>query len=164
MGDSEISKTLAIYLLGAQNYVLKRRKVLRKVLRSADCSQHCTGFGDGVAGDVVITRIRPGASARASQEPYLGWDLKDRSTFDRQEGKFDRQEGKFLYKQRFVVVVQWLSCDPMDCSLPASSLHRIFQARILEWVSTSSFRRSFQPRGRTWVSCVPCIVRQIVYH
>ena len=25
-------------------------------------------------------------------------------------------------------------CDPMDCSPPASSIHRIFQARILEWV------------------------------
>ena len=24
-------------------------------------------------------------------------------------------------------------CDPMDCSLPGSSIHGIFQARILEW-------------------------------
>ena len=23
--------------------------------------------------------------------------------------------------------------DPMDCSLPGSSIHRIFQARVLEW-------------------------------
>jgi len=23
--------------------------------------------------------------------------------------------------------------DPVDCSLPGSSLHRIFQARVLEW-------------------------------
>ena len=29
-------------------------------------------------------------------------------------------------------------CDPMDCSPPGSSLHRIFQARILEWVAISS--------------------------
>ena len=28
-------------------------------------------------------------------------------------------------------------CDPMDCSLPGSSVHRIFQARILEWVANS---------------------------
>ena len=28
-------------------------------------------------------------------------------------------------------------CDPMDCSLPASSFHGIFQARILEWVAIS---------------------------
>ena len=26
-------------------------------------------------------------------------------------------------------------CDPMDCSLPVSSIHGIFQARVLEWVA-----------------------------
>ena len=26
-------------------------------------------------------------------------------------------------------------CDPMDCSLPSSSVHRVLQARILEWVA-----------------------------
>ena len=26
-------------------------------------------------------------------------------------------------------------CNPMDCSLPGSSVHRIFKARILEWVA-----------------------------
>ena len=24
-------------------------------------------------------------------------------------------------------------CDPMDCSLPGSSVHGVFQARVLEW-------------------------------
>ena len=28
-------------------------------------------------------------------------------------------------------------CDPMDCTLPGSSIHGIFQARILEWVAIS---------------------------
>ena len=28
-------------------------------------------------------------------------------------------------------------CDPTDCSLPDSSVHGIFQARILEWVAIS---------------------------
>ena len=31
-------------------------------------------------------------------------------------------------------------CDPMDCSLPGSSVHGIFQARVLEWVAISSPR------------------------
>ena len=31
-------------------------------------------------------------------------------------------------------------CDPMDCSLPGSSVHGIFQARILEWVVISFSR------------------------
>ena len=28
-------------------------------------------------------------------------------------------------------------CDPMDYSLPGSSIHGIFQARVLEWVATA---------------------------
>ena len=28
-------------------------------------------------------------------------------------------------------------CDPVDCSLPGSSVHEILQARILEWVAIS---------------------------
>ena len=43
--------------------------------------------------------------------------------------------------------------DPMDCSLQCSSIHGIFQARVLEWVAISFCRGSSQPRDRTWVSC-----------
>ena len=35
-------------------------------------------------------------------------------------------------------------CDPMDCSLPGSSVHGIFQARVLEWVAISFSRRTYQ--------------------
>ena len=45
-------------------------------------------------------------------------------------------------------------CDPMDCSIPGSSVHGIFQARILEWVAISFFRGSSWPRDWTWVSHV----------
>ena len=40
-------------------------------------------------------------------------------------------------------------CDPIDCSLPGSSVHGVFQARILEWVAISSSRGSSQPSDRT---------------
>ena len=43
-------------------------------------------------------------------------------------------------------------CDPMDYSLPGSSVHRILQARILEWVAIPFSRGSSWPRGRTQVS------------
>ena len=33
-------------------------------------------------------------------------------------------------------------CHPMDCSLPGSSVHGIFQARILEWIVISLDRKS----------------------
>ena len=55
-------------------------------------------------------------------------------------------------------------CDPMDCSPPGSSIHGIFQARILEWMAISSSRGSSQPRNQTHISCVSCIGRQILYH
>ena len=50
----------------------------------------------------------------------------------------------------------------MDCSPPGSSVHGILQARILEWVSMPSSRRTSWPRDRIWVSYVSCIARQIL--
>ena len=38
-------------------------------------------------------------------------------------------------------------CNPMDCSPLDSSVHRILQARILEWVTISSSRESFLTQG-----------------
>ena len=43
-------------------------------------------------------------------------------------------------------------CDPVDCSLPDSSVHGILQARIVEWVDMLSSRGSSQPMDRTQVS------------
>ena len=40
---------------------------------------------------------------------------------------------------------------------PGSSLHGIFQTRILRWVAISSSRGSSWPRNQTQVSCVSCI-------
>ena len=57
-----------------------------------------------------------------------------------------------------------LFCDPIDCSPPSSSVHEISPARILESVAISSSKGSSRPRDRTQVSCVSCIVRQILYH
>ena len=67
---------------------------------------------------------------------------------------------------KYLVVVQSLNhvqlfCGPMECSLPGSSVHGIFQARILEWVAISFSRGSSPPRDRTQVSCIG---RRILYH
>ena len=43
-------------------------------------------------------------------------------------------------------------CNPVDCSLPGSSVHGILQARILEWVAISFSRGSSRPRDQTQVS------------
>ena len=42
--------------------------------------------------------------------------------------------------------------DPMDCSLPGSSIHGIFKARVLEWVAIAFSRGSPWPRDGTQVS------------
>ena len=54
-------------------------------------------------------------------------------------------------------------CDPMDCSPPGSPVHRILQARMLEWVDIPSSRGSSQRRDQTSVSYVSCIGRSVLY-
>ena len=45
-----------------------------------------------------------------------------------------------------------------------ASVHRISQARILEWVAIFSSRGSSPPKDQNYVSYVSCIDRQVVYH
>ena len=45
-------------------------------------------------------------------------------------------------------------CDPMNCSLPCSSIYGIFQAKVLKWVAISFSKGSSQPRDQTPVSRV----------
>ena len=54
-----------------------------------------------------------------------------------------------------------LFCDPLDGSLPGSSLHGILQARILEWVVISFSRGSSWPKDQTHDSCIG---KWILYH
>ena len=53
-------------------------------------------------------------------------------------------------------------CNPIDCSLPGSSVHEIFQARILEWVTMPSSRGSSWHRDQSRVSYISCIGRQVL--
>ena len=62
----------------------------------------------------------------------------------------NKQFNQYIYTVKLLSHVQL--CDPMDCSLPGSSVHGIFQARILEWVAISFSRRSSRPRDWTRVS------------
>ena len=49
------------------------------------------------------------------------------------------------------------SVRPYGLQPAGSSVHGILQARVLEWVVTSSSRRSSQPRDQTCVSCLPTL-------
>ena len=62
--------------------------------------------------------------------------------------------GQFLLPES--EVTQWCLtlCNTMGCSLPGSSIHGIFQARVLEWIAISFSRGSYWPRDWTQVSCI----------
>ena len=54
-------------------------------------------------------------------------------------------------------------CDPIDSSLPGSSVHGILQARILERVAISFSRESSWSRDQIWVSCIPGSLYHLSY-
>ena len=61
----------------------------------------------------------------------------------------------FIYIFHIYLLVTQLCptlCNPMDCNPPGSSVHGIFQARILEWIATLFSRGFSQPRDQTQVS------------
>ena len=86
-----------------------------------------------------------------SQEGIDEWDKR------RTEGPAHAQpfQGFWSLRAMCVLVTQTCPtlCDSMDCSPSGSFVHRIFQARILEWVATSFSRGSSQPRDGTWFEC-----------
>ena len=77
------------------------------------------------------------------------------------KGSIDQEDVLCCTKLLQLCLTLW---DPMDHSLPGSSVHRILQARILEWVAVPFSRRSSQARDRTRISYVSCIGRQVLYH
>lgn len=68
-------------------------------------------------------------------------------------GKVQGLESRGSQGQALGVLEKLLSpvrlCDAMDCSLPGSSTHGIFQARVLKWVAISSSRTSSRPMIET---------------
>ena len=66
--------------------------------------------------------------------------------------------GIYIYVLSHSVVSN--SCDPINCTLPGSSVRGIFQARILEYLAISFSRGSSWSRYQT---CVSCIGRQRFY-
>ena len=47
-------------------------------------------------------------------------------------------------------------CDPMDCSLPGSSIHGIFQARVLEWGAIAFSAPTLQEARERREVCPTC--------
>ena len=63
-----------------------------------------------------------------------------------------------VLEMMYMLVTQWcLLCNTMNCSPPGSSVHRILQARILEWVGISFSRGSSRPRNWTVFPAAPAL-------
>ena len=54
--------------------------------------------------------------------------------------------------------------EPVDCGPPGSSVHGIFQTRILEWAVSSPPGHLSDPGTKNHICCSSCIVRWILYH
>ena len=114
----------------------------------------------------VYPRVRTQGVGGKKTYTVATWRNKWQSTSVFLPGKFHGQRSLAGYspwsgnesdttERTYRVKVKSLSlCDPMDCSLPGSSIHGIFQARVLEWVAISFSRGSSRPRDRTPVSCI----------
>ena len=97
----------------------------------------------------------------------LGLKVEEKRAQDqRSNSKHCKKSGDLLhYAHMHVVTLPCLTlCDPMDCRPPGSSVHGVFQAKVLEWVAISFCTVSSQPRDRTHVSHVSLIGRWILYH
>ena len=94
--------------------------------------------------------------------------------------KVDRTEQLYFHFFAFSLSIYWVLlnvcmlnhfscvwlCDPMECNLPGSSVHGIFQARVLEWVAISFSRGPSWPRDQTHIFCwgdilLLCLVAQL---
>ena len=82
-----------------------------------------------------------------------GW-REQKHQAQKAEDVFHEKWGVYWLDHHAVLVTQWCPTlgNPMACSPPGSSVHRILQARILEWVVISFSRGSSWPRDQTQVS------------
>ena len=93
---------------------------------------------------------------------FCPWDYPGKNTgvgcYFLLQGIFLTQESNMLKIKTLVKLLSEVAqscptlCDPMDYSLPGSSIYGIFQARLLVWVAISFSRRSSRPRDWTRVS------------
>ena len=67
----------------------------------------------------------------------------------------------YIMHGRCVASVMSDSLRPLDCSLPSSSVHGVFQTRTLEWVAIPFSSRSSWPRDQTRVSCGSCMTGRL---
>ena len=91
------------------------------------------------------------AIAVASSSRKMGGPAWHRAFWAQLHGSGKRETGKYFQKKEWWAEVKSLSrvrlCDPMDGGLPGSSIHGIFQARVLEWGCHFLLQEIFPTQG-----------------
>ena len=111
------------------------------------------------AGYIKDTGLIPGSGGSPGEGncnplQYLVWRISDRRAWwatVRRVAKSWTWLKQLKWSEVLVLQLSPTLCDPMDCSQAGSSVHGIFQARILEWVAISFSRGSSWPRDWTQV-------------
>ena len=88
---------------------------------------------EGMYLNIVAQMVKRLSTMRETWVQFLGWE--------------DPLEKEMAIHSRHSCLEK-----PMDCSLSGSSVHGIFQARVLEWIAISFSRGSSQPRNQMRVS------------
>ena len=115
-----------------------------------------------------MTRVRLTVMVKVGVDAERGWRSKAlKGNRNVQTGKevlrgHSRSKGAKGSQENACVVFD--SFNPVNCSLPGSSVHGIFPGKILEWVGISSSRGSSWPRDWTRVSGVSCSGRRFFTH
>ena len=125
--------------------------------------------------DMRATKARPGYPEEVMAEMSYKWNLKTgyKWTYTQNRNRVTDIPSKLMVTKAsggWAAGINWkigidmhtlcaqslrrvlLSLTPWTAALPGSSVHGIFQARMLEWVAISYIRGTSQPRDRTGVS------------
>ena len=104
------------------------------------------------------------------------WGCKESDTTEQQQKHCDKRKWRVECEARFLTIIQKIInktsacvsanslhscltlCDPMNCSLPGSSLHGVLRSRILEWVAVLQGIFPIQGSNPGLLQC-----RQILY-
>ena len=127
--------------------------VARLLLCSHTCRSTLSSLGVSVLESVLLFSCR-------HQSCRTGPTLMPSSSLD-----YICKDYCFWIRSYSQLCVFWVSqscltlCNPMDCGLPCSSVHGIFQARILEWVAISFCRIPTQGSNPGLPHC-----KQTLYH